>query len=161
MRRWARSLKGHQQSDTLLALRSICLLPWKSKLYVTLRAPTRPMIDGKGPCSLPALNCGHGGLAPFLSEQPRVPHGGYHRHADHTDGLDRAYSGLDHFHETSTPPASSRKPCCLGCENEKAKYTANFWNAFGWDVGDRWWERMLGSRKEGHVMPLVEAGGSL
>jgi hypothetical protein len=44
---------------------------------------------------------------------------------------------------------------------EKAKYTANFWNAIGWDVGDRRWESMLRGREEGNAVPLVEAGGSL
>ena len=118
------------------------------------------MIDGKGSCSLPALNCGHGGLAPFVSEQPRAPHGGHHRHVDHADGFDGACSGLDHFQEEFLH-ASSGMLCCLGCKMEKAKYTANFWNAIGWDVGDRRWESMLRGREEGNSVPLVEAGGSL
>jgi hypothetical protein len=118
------------------------------------------MINGKGPCSLPAHNSGCGGPAPFISEQPRVHHDGYHQEHDHqADEGDGGCNGLDHFHEKFTPPASSGKLCCPGCKNEKAKYTAIFWTAIGWEVGDRRWERLLGG-KEGNVLPLVTAGGS-
>ena len=119
------------------------------------------MIDGKETYTHPALNYGGGGPAPIISEQPRVHRHGYRWEHDHqADERDRTCSGLEHFHGKFTPSASSGKHCCLGCVNEKAKYTANFWTAIGWEVGDRRWERTLGG-KEGDVLTSVSAGGSL
>lgn len=48
---------------------------------------------------------------------------------------------------------------CLDYNNEKAKYTSNFWNITNWDEVDRRPEKVLGSRKEGAVQKAA-AGGS-
>ncbi|MDW5562928.1 MAG: superoxide dismutase [Methanomassiliicoccus sp.] len=49
----------------------------------------------------------------------------------------------------------------LDYKNEKAKYTANFWNVINWDVIDQRLEKVLGGRKEGMAVPVAAAGGSL